>query len=175
MLGLTLSAPLLRLLNTPGENWDYALTFIMIYFGGMVPLMTYNMGPAILRAVGDSRRPFYFIAVGTVLNIILDVLFVPVFGWGVAGAAWATVISEAVSCVLAVVALLRYKGASRLKLRGMRLDTHLRKRMVGLGLPTGIGPALYPVSNATVQWGVNGLGSTAVTSWALTGKVDLLV
>ena len=175
LLGLTLSAPLLRLLNTPGENWDYALTFIMIYFGGMVPLMTYNMGSAILCAVGDSRRPFYFIAVGTVLNIILDVLFVPVFGWGVAGAAWATVISEAVSCVLAVVALLRYKGASRLKLRGMRLDTHLLKRMVGLGLPTGIGSALYPVSNATVQWGVNGLGSTAVTGWALTGKVDLLV
>lgn len=77
--------------------------------------------------------------------------------------------------MLAVVALLRYKGASRLKLRSMRLDTHLLKRMVGLGLPTGIGPALYPVSNATVQWGVNGLGSTAVTGWALTGKVDLLV
>ena len=82
LLGLTLSAPLLRLLNTPGENWDYALTFIMIYFGGMVPLMTYNMGSAILCAVGDSRRPFYFIAVGTVLNIILDVLFVPVVGRG---------------------------------------------------------------------------------------------
>lgn len=175
LLGLTLSAPLLRLLNTPEENWDYAFTFIMIYFGGMVPLMTYNMGSAILRAVGDSRRPFYFIAAGTVLNIVLDVLFVPIMGWGVAGAAWATVISEAVSCLLAVMALLRYRGACRLKLRGMVLDRRLLKRMVGLGLPTGVGSALYPVSNATVQWGVNGLGSTVVTGWALTGKVDLLV
>lgn len=175
VLGLALSAPLLGLLNTPAENWDYALTFILIYFVGMFPLMVYNMCAAILRAVGDSRRPFYFIAVSTVLNIALDILFVPVLGWGVAGAAWATVISEAVCCVLAVVALMRYAGPCRLVLKGMRLDRRLLRRMVTLGLPTGIGAALYPLSNTTVQWGINGLGSTVVTGWALTGKVDLFI
>ena len=176
VLGLALSYPLLKLLNTPAENWDAAFTFIMIYFGGMVPLMTYNMCAAVLRAVGDSKGPFVFIAVSTVVNIVLDLLFVVVFHWGVAGAAVATVISEAVSCVLAVRALMRYDGACRLDLkRGLKVDWRVLKRMVGLGLPTGVGSALYPVSNATVQWGVNGLGSLYVTGWALTGKVDLLV
>ncbi len=175
VLGLGLSAPLLGLLNTPAENWDYALTFILIYFVGMFPLMIYNMCAAVLRAVGDSRRPFFFIAISTVLNIVLDILVVPVFGWGVAGAAWATVISEAACCILAMVALMRYAGPCRLVLKGVRLDRRLLKRMVTLGLPTGIGAALYPLSNTTVQWGINGLGSTAVTGWALTGKVDLFI
>ncbi len=177
VLGLSLSAPLLRLLNTPAENWDYAYTFIMVYFCGMVPLMAYNMSAAVMRAVGDSRRPFYFIAVSTLVNIVLDLLFVCVFQWGVAGAALATVLAETSSGVLAVRALVRYKGACRLELRGRGLkpDMRLLRRMVALGLPTGVGSALYPVSNATVQWGVNGLGSTYVTGWALTGKVDLFV
>lgn len=177
VLGLSLSWPLLHLLNTPEENWDYAYTFIMVYFCGMVPLMAYNMSAAIMRAVGDSRRPFYFIAVSTLVNIVLDLLFVFVFGWGVAGAAAATVLAETTSSVLAVRALARYDGPCRLVLRGRGLkpDFRLLRRMVGLGLPTGIGSALYPVSNATVQWGVNGLGSTYVTGWALTGKVDLLL
>ena len=176
VLGLALSYPLLKLLNTPAENWDAAFTFIMIYFGGMVPLMTYNMCSAILRAVGDSKGPFVFIAVSTVVNIVLDLLFVVVFDWGVAGAAVATVIAEAVSCALAVRALMRYDGACRLEFdRGFKVDWRVLRRMVGLGLPTGVGSALYPISNATVQWGVNGLGSLYVTGWALTGKVDLLV
>jgi len=176
VLGLALSYPLLKLLNTPPENWDAAFTFIMIYFGGMLPLMTYNMCSAILRAVGDSKGPFVFIAVSTVVNIVLDLLFVVVFDWGVAGAAVATVIAELVSALLAVRALVRYQGACRLELsRGLAVDWRVLKRMVSLGLPTGIGSALYPVSNATVQWGVNGLGSLYVTGWALTGKVDLLV
>lgn len=176
VLGLGLSYPLLKLLNTPAENWDAAFTFIMIYFGGMVPLMTYNMCSAILRAVGDSKGPFVFIAVSTAVNIVLDVLFVAVFGWGVAGAAVATVIAEVVSCALAVRALLRRKDACRLELeRRFAVDWRVLRRMVTLGLPTGVGSALYPVSNATVQWGVNGLGSLYVTGWALTGKVDLLV
>jgi putative MATE family efflux protein len=175
VLGLVLSGPLLRLLNTPAENWDSAYTFIMIYFCGMGPLMVYNMCAAILRAVGDARRPLYFIAASTVVNIALDVLFVPVLGWGVPGAAWATVISEVVSCVLAVAALARDRRPCRLVLRSRKLDVRMLKRMVLLGLPTGVGSALYPVSNTTVQWGVNSLGATVVTGWALTGKVDLLV
>lgn len=175
VLGLVFSAPMLHLLNTPTENWDYALTFILIYFVGMFPLMIYNMCAAVLRAIGDSRRPLLFIAASMLTNIVLDIVFVPVLGWGVAGAAWATVISEGLACVLAVRALLRHDTSCRLVLRGVRTDWRLLKRMVGLGLPTGIGSALYPLSNLTVQWGMNGLGSIVVTGWALTGKVDLVV
>ena len=173
--GLLLAAPLLSLLNTPDENWDYAYTFITLYFLGMIPMMGYNMCAAILRAVGDSRRPFYFVMVACLVNIVLDLLFLPVFHWGVGGAAVATVISQACSCILAVRALMRYPGACRLVLRGVPMDWRMLRRMLGLGLPSGISSALYPVSNATVQWGVNSLGPVDVTGWALTGKVDLML
>ena len=175
VLGLVVSAPMLHLLNTPPENWDYAVTFIRIYFCGMIPLLTYNMCAAILRAVGDSRRPFFFLVVSCLVNIVLDLLFVPVLGWGVAGTALATVLAETSAAVLTVITLMRETHAYRLVVRKIRFHGPMLRRMVGLGLPTGIQSALYPVSNAVVQWGINGLGAQAVAGAALAGKIDLFM
>ena len=175
VVGVLVSPALLRLLDTPPENWDYAVTFIRIYFCGLVPLLLYNMCAAILRAVGDSRRPFFFLVVSVLVNIMLDLLFVPILGWGVAGTALATVLAEVVAAILTVATLMRESHAYRLVLRKIGFHRGMLRRMVLLGLPTGIQSALYPVSNAVVQWGINGLGAQAVTGWALTGKIDMFL
>ncbi len=175
VLGVTLSPAILRLLDTPPENWDYAVTFIRIYFCGMIPMLTYNMCASILRAVGDSRRPFYFLVLSCVINIVLDLIFVPLLGWGVAGTALATLLAQVSSAAFTMRALMRETSAYRLVLRQVRFHKPTLMRMIALGLPTGIQSALYPISNSVIQWGINGLGSEAVTGWALTGKIDMFI
>ena len=163
---------LLRLLKTPADTFDQALLYQRIYFLGALFLLLFNMGSGILRSIGDSKFPFLCLFVGCGLNIVLDVAFVILFSWGVAGVAFATVIAQAVSALLVTIKLLTLKGPTRLRFRGLRMDWSLLRRMLRIGIPSGVQSSMYGLSNLLLQVGVNSLGTVVVASWAMSGKVD---
>ena len=165
------SPQLLTLLKTPADTFDQALLYQRIYFMGAVFLLLFNMGSGILRSIGDARFPFLCLFVGCGLNIVLDVLFVILFRWGVMGVAVATVLSQAVSALLVTVKLLTLHGPFRLRLRA-KGDKALLKRMLRIGIPSGVQSSMYGLSNLLLQVGVNTLGTVVVASWAMSGKVD---
>ena len=165
------SPQLLRLLKTPADTFDQALLYQRIYFLGAVFLLLFNMGSGILRAIGDARFPFLCLFVGCGLNIVLDMTFVILFSWGVAGVAAATVLSQGVASLLVTGKLLALKGPFRLRL-GVRGDRALLRKMLRIGIPSGVQSSMYGLSNLLLQVGVNTLGTVAVASWAMSGKVD---
>ena len=177
-LGVTLlSVPwvpfMLSLMSTPGEVIGHASVYLRIYFLGIVFLFTYNMGSSILRAVGDTKRPLYFLITSSLLNIVLDLVFVVVFRWGIAGAAAATVVSQAVSALLVCGALLRTKEIYRLRVNHIRLDMRLCRKILLLGLPIGVQQSLTAFSNAFVQSYINGFGSASILAgWSCHIKID---
>ncbi|MCF0228348.1 MAG: MATE family efflux transporter [Parasporobacterium sp.] len=169
---LILAEPILKLLNTPAETIDGALIYYRIFFGSCIFNLVFNMGASILRAVGDSRRPFIYLIVSCASNIALDLLFVVVFKWGVAGAAWATVIAQAISCVLVIVNLIRSKETHALDLSSFKIDFMILKKMLAVGIPTGLQSSMYSIANLIVQTGINSLGTVTVAAWSLYGKLD---
>ncbi len=173
--GLPLAEPLLRLMQTPPENMDYALTFVRVQLVGVAFMMVYNMGASILRSVGDSKRPFYFLVACSLVNIALELLFVVALGWGVAGSAWATVIAIAVSATLTVGALVRSREAYRVELRRVRLSRPMLRKVVGIGLPTGVQMATFSVSNMIIQAGVNSCGAHVVSAFSVCGKCYMVL
>ncbi len=172
VVGITLSRPMLALMQTPEDVIDYAVLYIRIYFLGTVPNLLYNMGAGILRAVGDSRRPLYYLIICCFANIILDVLFVAGFHMGVAGAGIATILSQLLSAVLVLRTLMKTDDMYRLEWRKLRIDGIMLKRIIRIGFPAGLESAMYSISNVIVQAGVNGLGTDNVAAWAAYGKVD---
>ena len=136
--GFFLSTPLLRLMNTPEEILADASVYLRIFFAGSIPSLLYNMGAGILRSVGDSKRPFYFLAVSSITNILLDLLFIAVFGWGVAGAAWATVISHIIAAVLVMMSLSETDESYKLYLRDIAFHGPVGKRALKIGVPAGL-------------------------------------
>ena len=164
--------PVLRLLRTPEETLMQAGVYMRIYFAGSIFLLVFNMGSGILRAIGDSRRPFIYLVISCLSNIILDILFVVVFHWGVAGVAWATTIAQGISFLLVMIKLLRTKEYYRLDLSSLKINMIILKRMLGIGIPSGIQSAMYGVSNIILQVGVNSLGTVVVASWSMSGKLD---
>ena len=160
------SPQLLRLLKTPAETFDQALLYQRIYFLGAVFLLLFNMGSGILRSIGDARFPLVCLFVGCGLNIVLDVVFVILFSWGVMGVAVATVLSQAVAVLLVTGKLLALKGPFRLRIRS-KGDRNLLKRMLRIGIPSGVQSSMYGLSNLLLQVGVNTLGTVTVASWAM--------
>ena len=175
LIGLPLAEPMLRLMNTPEETLPYALTFIRIQLVGVSFMMVYNMGASILRSVGDSRRPFYFLIACSLVNISLELLFVVVLGWGVAGAAWATVVAIATSAVLVMAALCRSREAYRVELRRVGFSGPMLRRVMGIGLPTGVQMSTFSVSNMIIQSGVNACGPQIVAAYAVCGKCNMVL
>ncbi len=173
VVGLPLAEPLLRLMQTPPENMEYALTFVRIQLIGMTFMMMYNMGASILRSVGDSKRPFYFLIACSLINITLEVLFVIVLGWGVAGSASATVIAIAVSGILVMVTLVRSQEAYHVELRRIGFSRRMLGKVVGIGLPTGIQMSMFSISNMVIQTGVNACGAHIVSAFAVCGKCNM--
>lgn len=171
-IGLLFTRPILELIGTPDDVIDLAERYMRIYFLGSIFNTVYNMGAGIFRALGDSRKPLYFLIVGCVVNIILDVLFVGFTPLGVAGAAWATIISQAASAVLVVIYLRRLDEDIRLSLRKLRLDSVILKDTLRIGLPTGIQSILYTISNLIIQANVNAFGTATAAAWAAYGKLD---
>ena len=170
--GFFLSTPLLRLMNTPEEILADASVYLRIFFAGSIPSLLYNMGAGILRSVGDSKRPFYFLAVSSITNILLDLLFIAVFGWGVVGAAWATVISHIIAAVLVMMSLSKTDESYKLYLRDIAFHGPVGKRALKIGVPAGLQSVLISGSNVIIQTAVNGFGTLAVAGYAAAGRID---
>lgn len=161
-VGFFVSRPALTFMKTPEDVIDHSVLYMRIYFAGMPFLMTYNFGAAILRAVGDTRRPLYYLLLAGVINVILNLVFVIVFHMGVAGVATATVISQAVSCILILRCLILTDGAYKLNLQGIYFAKDKLLKMMQIGLPAGIQGSLFSISNVLIQSSVNSFGSIAM-------------
>jgi len=165
----------LRLMKTPAEVVPEATTYLRIFFGGLTGLMIYNMGAGILRAVGDSKRPFYYLVVCATVNIALDLIFVLVLGMGVEGVAWATVIAQAISAILVIIELLRYDSAIRLKPRDLEINGRMLRKIVKIGLPAALQMAITAFSNIFVQSYINYFGADCMSGWTAYNKIDMLM
>ncbi len=161
-VGLALSRPALLLMDTPENVIDQAVLYIRIYFVGMPVMMLYNFGSAVLRAVGDTRRPLYFLLIAGVVNVILNLFFVISLSMGVAGVALATVISQGISAALVLLCLMRSQGDYQVSLKKLRIVKDKMIKMVKIGLPAGLQGALFSVSNVLIQSSVNSFGSIAM-------------
>lgn len=170
--GILTAPAVLKAMNTPEDVLGPSITFLRIYYLGMVGNLVYNIGAGILRAVGDSKRPLYFLIVSCMTNIVLDMLFVVGFGMGVAGAALATIISQALSAVLVMMLLVRTKDMHRLVLRDIRLDKRMLARIIKIGFPAGMQSIMYSSSNVIIQAGINSLGTDTVAAWTAYSKID---
>ncbi|MBQ2110211.1 MAG: MATE family efflux transporter [Clostridia bacterium] len=159
-------------MKTPTDTLADATLYLRLCFAAMAVVLLLNTESAILRAVGDSRRPFIFMLISCLLNIALDWLFVVRFSWGVAGVAWATVISQVVNCILLTVTMLVTRQPYRLRLSRVRISGAIFRRMMSIGLPSGLEASMYSVSNIVLQVAVNALGTVVVASWSLSGKLD---
>ena len=162
ILGGIAARPLLHLMGTPDDVLDQAVLYMRIYFLGMPVLMVYNFGAAILRAIGDTRRPLYFLFMAGVVNVALNLFFVIGLGMGVDGVGWATVISEHVSALLVLKSLMEAPGALKLNLKELRIHPKKLKRIVKIGLPAGMQGAIFSISNVLIQSSVNSFGSIAM-------------
>lgn len=172
VLGLWLSPLALRLMGTPPEVIGYALTYIRVYFVGIIFSLFYNIGSAILRAVGDSRRPLYFLIVCSLANLVLDLIFVAGMGMGVLGAALATVISQAISAVLVYASLRKADLSYQLIPREVRFHGAILRNIARIGVPAGLQSVMYSVSNIIIQSSINAFGTDSVAAWTAYGKID---
>ena len=162
----------LKAIGNPEDIRELSENYMKIFFIGTVPMMLFNAGSGILRAVGDSATTLKYLVLCTVLNIILDIVFVIYFSAGVAGAAWATAVSIAVSAVLIMRDLAVKPGPQKLYIRKIGIDRRTLSRTMYIGVPSGIQSAMYSISNLILQASVNSFGSDTVAAWAVTGKLD---
>lgn len=165
----------LRLMSVPGDIYPLALRYMQIYFAGLAVSMVYNICAGILRAVGDSRTPFYILAVSGAGNVGLDLLFVAILDMSAPGAALATVLAQGLSAVLALIVLVRRQKVYRLSPGRLRFDRAVLGKIFTIGLPMALQSVLYPISNMTVQAAVNQTGTDNIVAWALCGKLDFLI
>ncbi len=161
-VGFFIARPALAWMDTPEDVISHSVLYMRIYFGGMPFMMVYNFGSAVLRAVGDTRRPLYYLSIAGVVNVVLNLIFVIVFSMGVAGVATATVVSQAISAALVVRCLVKSDSEYRLVLEGMRISPDKLKRMIQIGVPAGMQGALFSISNVLIQSSVNSFGSTVM-------------
>ena len=175
LLGVALVRPLLHFMSTPEDVMPEATVYLRIYLGGISGLLIYNMGSGILRAVGDSTRPLYFLILTSLLNIALDLFFVLVLKMGVAGAAVATILSQFVSGALILLLLTRTKDIYRLVWRELKIELFLLKKIFAVGLPMAIQQVLTAFSNIFVQGYVNVFGSDVMAGWSSYNKLDQFI
>ena len=164
IVGVAFSETFLRWMNTPEDVLPLSSLYMKIYFGGITFSMVYNFCASILRAAGDSKSPLIFLSISGVLNVILNVIFVTVFGMNVEGVALATIISQALSAALVVIALMRRKDACRLELSKLRIYKDVLGKMVRIGLPAGIQSSMFSISNVIVQTSINSFDNVALMS-----------
>lgn len=161
-------------LGVPDEILEMSLTYTNIYFAGLIPLLIYNMGCSILRAVGDSKHPLYYLIAASIVNTVLDIVFIAVFHMGVAGAAIATVIAEIVSAALCVLSLIRSQDALHLELKELRVDKKITLDIIRIGFPAGVQSVLYSISNLVINASINGFGVDSIAAFTAYGKIDQL-
>lgn len=162
LVGVVLADPLLTLMGTPDDVLPLSALYMKIFFVGMPVNLIYNFGSAILRAVGDTKRPLYFLLMAGIINVVLNLFFVIALSMGVAGVALATVISQCVSAFLIVRCLMKTDAGYRLELRKLRVVKNKARSIVKIGLPAGLQGAIFSVSNVLIQSSVNSFGSVAM-------------
>lgn len=161
-VGMIFAKPILILMQTPADVLPLAVLYIRIYFGGMIATMLYNFGSAILRAVGDTKRPLYYLSLAGIINVVLNLIFVIVFRMDVAGVAIATVISQCVSALLVVRCLIKETGAIHVDIRALKLDKDKLIKILKIGLPAGFQGMLFSLSNVVIQSSINSFGAVVV-------------
>ena len=174
-LGLVMVRPMLDFMSTPADVMEDAALYLKIYFGGISGLLIYNMGSGVLRAVGDTTRPLMFLILTSVLNIILDLLFVLVFHAGIAGVAWATILSQMISAVLTLVLLSRAEDIYRMTWRDLRVKGDVMKSIFAVGMPAAIQSVITAFSNTFVQSYINYFGSGCMAGWGCYNKLDQFI
>ena len=174
-IGIVMIPLMLKLINMPATVIGEATTYLSIYFAGLLGLMLYNIGAGILRAVGDSQRPFYFLVVCAVLNTILDLVFVLVFDMGVAGVALATILSQAISAILILITLIRSDSCIHLDLKKLKIHFPMLKKIFKVGIPAALQMAITSFSNIFVQSYINFFGENCMSGWTTYAKVDQLL
>ena len=174
-VGLGMTPYMLQLMKTPAEVLPESTAYLTIYFSGLMGLMLYNIGAGILRAVGDSKRPFYYLVVCAILNTVLDLVFVLSFHMGVEGVALATIISQGVSAVLVILTLLRSTGCIRLHVKALKIHWDMLKKIFTVGIPAALQMAVTAFSNIFVQSYINYFGADCMSGWTAYAKVDQLL
>ena len=170
--GVATARYLLELMDTPEDVLDQATLYMRIYFAGMPVIMLYNFGSAILRAMGDTKRPLYYLLIAGIVNVILNLIFVIQFHLDVAGVAIATVISQAISAALIVLSLTKSDGPCRLNLQKLRIHKTELLRMAQIGLPAGFQGAIFSISNVLIQSSINSFGSTAMAGSTASANIE---
>lgn len=176
-IGIVLAKPMLRWMDTPPDVLEQATLYMRIYFAGMPLIMLYNFGSAILRALGDTRRPFFFLIISGIINVVLNLFFVLVFHWDVAGVATATVLSQGVAAILILRVLMQLRTACRVKLKTLRIEWKSLRAMMWIGVPAGFQASCFSLSNLVIQSSINLFGSetvagfTAALTWEVIGFV----
>ena len=174
-LGLFMTPFMLGLMKTPANVLPESTAYLSIYFSGVLGLMLYNIGAGILRAVGDSKRPFYYLVVCALMNMVLDLVFVIYCDMGVKGVALATIISQATSAVLVIITLMRTDSCIRLRISQLRIHWDMLKKIFLVGIPAAIQMAITAFSNIFVQSYINFFGEDCMSGWTTYAKVDQLL
>ncbi len=174
IFGMLMARRLLVAMNTPQDALEESVTYLTVYFAGMIPNIFYNTGAGILRAIGDSRRPLFFLVVSCLTNIVLDILFVPVLGMGVMGAALATILCQTLAAALVLAVLMKSRESYRLEPAKIRISREYLRRILKIGIPAMLQSMTYSVTNVILQVVVNGFGTAYVAGWAACAKGDQL-
>lgn len=172
ILGIALSYPAMVLMGTPAEVMDYSLIYLRIYFVGSIASFLYNVGSSVLRAIGDTKRPLYFLIAACLTNIVLDLVFVVGFGLEVLGVALATVLSQMVSAVLVMLVLCRPDSIFCIARKEIRFHPDILKSILRIGLPTGLQSDMYTISNMLIQSCINSFGTNTMAAWTAFCKLD---
>ena len=172
IFGLIFIPDIFRLMKTPEDLMQGSLTYIRIIFAGLPVSFLFNVGSGILRALGDSRRPLYYLIICCVINITLDLLFVVVFHMGIPGAALATVLSQCTSAVLVTLNIMRLDPRYALRLKKIRVYANVMKHQLRIGLPGGMQSAMYGISNIIIQTAINQFGTNTIAAYTTYSKLD---
>lgn len=172
LVGIMLARPALELMGTPEDVIDQSVLYMRIYFAGMPVFMIYNFGAAILRAIGDTKRPLYFLSASGVINVLLNLIFVIVFHMGVAGVALATIISQGVSAVLILLCLIKTEGPCHLELKEMHFHKEPFMQMLKIGLPAGVQGMIFSISNVLIQSSINSFGSLVMAGNTAASNIE---
>lgn len=172
ILGIVLAPSMLSWMHTPAEIMADSILYLRIYFAGILFVFIFNMGSSILRAVGDSRHPLYYLIICCFLNIVLDAAFVVIFRMGVLGVALATFLSQAFSSALVTHKLMKAEGILRLFLRRIRFHGSVMKSQLRIGIPAGVEAVMYSITNVIIQAALNGFGTDTAAAWSVFGKLD---
>lgn len=171
-IGFFFSGEMLKLMKVPDDVLDLATLYLKVYFMGSPGLLIYNFGASIVRSTGDTKRPLVILAVSGLVNVILNVVLIVVFGFGVEGVAIATIVSQYLSAAMIIIYLLKINNSCKLYLNKIHIDKHELLQILKLGLPAGIQNSLFSVSNVIIQSSVNSFGSAAMAGIAAGSNYD---